>query len=190
MGLIFLQKNPSTWVQFSDWAQIFGLLHGENSENHKICEKLPYFSRKILNSGYPLLPKWRLKMGWGFEARTARPCPNQTWAPPPPRILPSLWDAHTPIYKSVVRSISAQGTHMLRHIGMCRSSGLLSPNILRHGSHFGQKILRKGPHFTKIAKIVKNQPFLRQKSTFRNGSPFAKISEKQSNQPFLREKNP
>ena len=27
-----------------------------------------------------------------------------------------------------------------------------SPKILKHGSHLGQKILRRGSHFTKIAK--------------------------------------
>ena len=40
------------------------------------CEISAYFSRKILNNGYPFLPKWPLKMGRGFEAWAAHHCPN------------------------------------------------------------------------------------------------------------------
>ena len=42
-----------------------------------IFEKWVYFSRKILKNGYPFLPKSPLKMGRGFEARAAHPCPTQ-----------------------------------------------------------------------------------------------------------------
>ena len=63
MGPVFTKKkkkkkNPYTWVQFSDWAQIFSFLHGENKKNGKICQKWGYFSRKIRNDAYPFLPKW------------------------------------------------------------------------------------------------------------------------------------
>ena len=50
--------------------------------NRKICQKWAYFSRQILNNGYPFLPKWPLKMGKGFEVRAAHPCPTQIWVPP------------------------------------------------------------------------------------------------------------
>ena len=63
--------NPNFWV-FAWWEP----------KNHKICEKWAYFPRKILNNGYPFLPKWPLKMGRGFEAQAAHPCPNQIWVPP------------------------------------------------------------------------------------------------------------
>ena len=56
--------------------------HGKNPENHEIFEKWAYFSRKILKNGYPFLPKSPLKMGTGFEARAAHPCPTQIWVPP------------------------------------------------------------------------------------------------------------
>ena len=80
MGTVFYKEILKfTWVQFSDWAKIFGFSYGENPQNHNICEKWAYFSRKILHSGYPFLTKWPLKMGRGFEARAAHPCPNQIW---------------------------------------------------------------------------------------------------------------
>ena len=47
----------------------------------KIFEKWAYFSRKNLKNGYPFLPKSLLKMGRGFEARAAHPCPTQIWVP-------------------------------------------------------------------------------------------------------------
>ena len=52
----------------------------------KIGPKWPYFSRKILKNGYPFWPKSPLKMGMGFEAWVAHPCPTQIWVPPPPGI--------------------------------------------------------------------------------------------------------
>ena len=54
------------------------------------------FSRKILNNGYPFLPKWPLKMGRGFEARAAHPHPNQIWVPPvgPWWPLPDIWPSY------------------------------------------------------------------------------------------------
>ena len=82
MGPIFYQKNPQTWVNFSDRAQIFGFSHGENPRNRELFEKWAYFSRKILKNGYPFLPKSPLKMGRGFEAWAAHPCPTQIWVPP------------------------------------------------------------------------------------------------------------
>ena len=39
MGPVFYQKIPQAWVNFSDWAQIFGFSHGENPENREIFEK-------------------------------------------------------------------------------------------------------------------------------------------------------
>ena len=41
-------------------------------------EKWACFSRKILKHEYLFLPKWPLKMGRGFEARAAHPCPTWT----------------------------------------------------------------------------------------------------------------
>ena len=40
------------------------------------------FWRKILKNGYPFWPKSPLKMGMGFEAWAAHPCPTQIWVPP------------------------------------------------------------------------------------------------------------
>ena len=45
------KKNSKTWVQFSDWAQIFGFSHGKNPQSCKICGKWAYFSRKPLTMG-------------------------------------------------------------------------------------------------------------------------------------------
>ena len=46
---------------------------------------------KILKNGYPFLPKSPLKMGRGFEAWVAHPCPTQIWVSPPPRLyIPTI----------------------------------------------------------------------------------------------------
>ena len=82
MGPIFYQKIRKHGSTFLTWAQIFGYSHGENPENREIFEKWAYFSRKMLKNGYPFLPKSPLKMGRGFEARAAHPCPTQIWVPP------------------------------------------------------------------------------------------------------------
>ena len=73
------------WINFSDWAQIFGFLHGENPQIAKFLKNGP-FSRKIVKNGYHILPKSPLKMGRGFEARVTHPCPTQIWVPPPQAI--------------------------------------------------------------------------------------------------------
>ena len=54
-------------------------------KNCKICEKWAFFSRKILISGCPFLPKWPLKMGRGFEWHTPVQT-NSEYLPPPPAL--------------------------------------------------------------------------------------------------------
>ena len=50
MGTVFYKKkNPKTWVNFSDWAQIFGF--GENPENREFFWKTGIFFKKILKNG-------------------------------------------------------------------------------------------------------------------------------------------
>ena len=50
----------------------------------KFLKNGPIFQEKNLKNGYPSLPKSPLKMGRGFEARAAHPCPTQIWVTPPP----------------------------------------------------------------------------------------------------------
>ena len=64
-----------------------------NPENCEIFEKYAYFWRKILKNWYPFWPKSPLKMGMGFEARAAHPCPTQIWVPPTPPGLHRLWSS-------------------------------------------------------------------------------------------------
>ena len=91
---LFYKKSLTSWVLFLTQKI---LKHGstfltepqiawflENPENRGIFEKKAYFWRKILKNGYPFWPKSPLKMGMGFEARAAHPCPTQIWVPPPP----------------------------------------------------------------------------------------------------------
>ena len=59
-----------------------GFRMAKTPKNHGIFEKYAYFWRKILKNGYPFWPKSLLKMGMGFEARAAHPCPTQIWVPP------------------------------------------------------------------------------------------------------------
>ena len=82
MGPVFYQKILKHGSTFLTRPQIFGFLHGETPKNRKISEKWAYFSRKNLKNGYPFLPKSPLKMGRGFEAQAAHPCPTQIWVPP------------------------------------------------------------------------------------------------------------
>ena len=42
----------------------------------------PTFQEKPLKNEYLFLPKWPFKMGVGFEAQAAHPCPNQIGRPP------------------------------------------------------------------------------------------------------------
>ena len=92
MGPVFYKKICKSGSSFLTEPKFSRFCMAKTQKNHKICEKLAYFSRKILNNGYPLLPKWPLKMGRGFEARAAHPCPqypNQIWVPP--RVLSYLF---------------------------------------------------------------------------------------------------
>ena len=78
MGPIFLPKkslnmSPIFWLSPN--------FQGENLQNCNICEKWTYFSREIFNNGYTFLLKWPLKMGRGFEARAAHPCPIKSEYP-------------------------------------------------------------------------------------------------------------
>ena len=63
------KKNPYTWVQFSDCAQILHFCTAKTPQNWKISEKWAYFSRRIINNRYPFLPKWPLKT-WHTPVQT------------------------------------------------------------------------------------------------------------------------
>ena len=84
----FFTRNPEMRLKkkilkhgfnFLTKPKFWGFRMAKTPENRKSFEKRAYFSRKILNNGYPFLPKWPLKMGRGFEARAAHPCPNQIY---------------------------------------------------------------------------------------------------------------
>ena len=70
MGPIFCKNIPKHGFVFSKISQIF--------------KKWTHILRKMPKKGYLFLPKWPLKMGRGFEAEAAHPCPNQIWVSPPP----------------------------------------------------------------------------------------------------------
>ena len=82
MGPVFHQKILKHGSTFLTEPKFSGFSHGENPGNREFFEKWAYISRKILKNGYPFLPKSPLKMGKGFEARAAHPCPTQIWVPP------------------------------------------------------------------------------------------------------------
>ena len=71
-----LNMGPIFWL-----SPNFRFSHGENPENCKICEKWAYFSRKILNNGYPFLSKWPLKIGRDIEAQVAPPIQTKSEYP-------------------------------------------------------------------------------------------------------------
>ena len=76
MGPDFYQKILKHGSTFLTEPKFSGVSHGENPENREIFEKLAYFSRKILKNGYSFQPKSPLKMGRGYEAPAAHPCPT------------------------------------------------------------------------------------------------------------------
>ena len=77
MGQLFWMSTKFAILGF------FAMRKPQKSQNvWKIGQKWPYFSRKILKNGYPFWPNSPLKMGMGFEAWAAHPCPTQIWVPP------------------------------------------------------------------------------------------------------------
>ena len=78
MGPVFDQKIlklGSTFLSDPQISRFWGFKPGP--ENREILEKQAYFSRKILKHGCPFRQKSPLKMGMGFEAPAAHPCPTQ-----------------------------------------------------------------------------------------------------------------
>ena len=59
-----------------------GFRHAKNPKIAEFWKNRPIFEGKSLKNGYPFWPKSPLKMGMGFEARAAHPCPTQIWVPP------------------------------------------------------------------------------------------------------------
>ena len=90
-GSRFLPKKSLNMSQHFWLSPNFRVLAWQNPQNREIFEKLAYFSRKILKNGYPFLPNSPLKMGRGFEARAAHPCPTQISVPPPPGFRGIWW---------------------------------------------------------------------------------------------------
>ena len=88
MGPVFYQKILKHGSVFLTEPKFSGFCMAKTpNENCKILEKWAYFSRKILKNGYPFLPRSPIKIGRGFEAQAAHPCPTQIWVratPPPP----------------------------------------------------------------------------------------------------------
>ena len=79
-GLLFYKKSLNMGPVFYQKILKHGSTFLIEPKNHKIFEIWAYFSRKIFKNGYPFLPKSPLKMGNGFEARAAYPCPTQNLA--------------------------------------------------------------------------------------------------------------
>ena len=77
MGPVFYQKILKHGSTFLTEPKFSGFRHAKTPQNREIFEKWACFSRKIFKNGYPFLPKSPLKMGRGFEARAAHPCPTQ-----------------------------------------------------------------------------------------------------------------
>ena len=83
MGPVFYQKILKHGSTFLTEPKFSGLRMAKTPKITKFLKNGPIF-QKILKNGYPFLPKSPLKMGRGFEARAAHPCPTQILVPPPP----------------------------------------------------------------------------------------------------------
>ena len=82
MGPVFYQKILKHGSTFLTEPKFSSFRMAKTPQNCEIFEKWAYFSRKLLKNGYPFVPKSPLKMGKGFEAQAAHPCPTQIWVPP------------------------------------------------------------------------------------------------------------
>ena len=85
MGPVFYQKilkhGQLFWMS-TKFCKFGVFCHAKIAKFLKNRPKMALFSRKILKNGYPFWPKSPLKMGMGFEAWAAHPCPTQIWVPP------------------------------------------------------------------------------------------------------------
>ena len=84
MGPVFYQKILKHGSTFLTEPKFLGFRMAKTPKIAKFLKNGPFFQEKNLKNGYPFLPKSPLKMGRGFEARAAHPCPTQIWVPPPP----------------------------------------------------------------------------------------------------------
>ena len=88
MGPVFYQKILKRGSTFLTEPKFSGFHMAKTPKIAKFLKNGPIF-RKILKNEYPFLPKSPLKMGRGFEARAAHPCPTQIWVPP--GALPTIY---------------------------------------------------------------------------------------------------
>ena len=87
------------------------------------------------------------------------------------------------------QNIPGGGTHMLWYAGMCCLNGLLfHPKILRYESHFGQKILSRGSHFTKIEKKIGKSAVLEVEKSLEMGPDLQKFQKTVKSAVFLQRK--
>ena len=87
MGPIFYQKILIHGSTFMTDPKFSGFRMAKTPKIVKFLKNGNIFQEKILKNGYPFLPKSHVKMGRGFEARAAHPCPTQIWVPPRDAIL-------------------------------------------------------------------------------------------------------
>ena len=72
----FLQEILKHGSTFLTEPKFSGFRMAKTLKIVKFLKNGPIFQEKILKNGYPFLPKSPLKMGRGFEARAAHPCPT------------------------------------------------------------------------------------------------------------------
>ena len=83
MGHVFYHKILKHGSMFFlTEPKFLGFRMAKTPKITKFLKNGPIFQEKNLENGYPFLPKSPLKMGRGFEAREAHPCPTQIWVTP------------------------------------------------------------------------------------------------------------
>ena len=76
MGPVFYKKILKHGSNFLTQSKFSGFRMAKTQKSQNLWKMDLFFQEKNPNNGLPL------KMGRGFEARAAHPCPNQIWVPP------------------------------------------------------------------------------------------------------------
>ena len=77
MGPIFYPEILKHGSTFLTEPKFSGFCMAKTPKIVKFLKNGPIFQEKNLKNGYPFLPKSPFKMGRGFEAQAAHPCPTQ-----------------------------------------------------------------------------------------------------------------
>ena len=131
---------------------IFGVFVMRKPRKSRKFWKIGLFLKENPKNGYPFWPKSPLKMGMGFEARAAHPCPTQIWVPPPgvsPCTSHHIRTNPHPLF-AILKELALKLYLILRIVAVCNA-------IRLHGACFLQKVVCKAG--LTCLKVMMQKPF-------------------------------